>query len=218
MNKKPRVLIVGAGVGALSLAIYLGQRGYPVEILEKEPNPGGRCGRIERDGHRFDLGATLLLMPELFRSIYADWNQKLETHLALAPLKPIYELFFEKRGRLAFTTELPIMREQFERIEPGSFERFLRYVGFGWRQYQQLMGRFLGRNFNHAWDYFNPVNGYYFLKMKAHCNHFRHTCKFFKSPELQAAVTFQNIYVGQSPFTTSAAYMLLPAMELAQGG
>jgi len=213
-----KVIVVGAGIGGLSLSIYLARQGFDVEVLEKREQPGGRCGVLEREGHRFDVGATLLLMPRLFRSIYADWEERLEDHLDLLPLEPIYDLHFARGGRLRFTPNLPALQAQMEALEKGSFERFLRCFDLGWRQYEQLMRRFLGRNFYRPWDYFTPVNGYYFLKLKAHRNHFQHVRRYFRSPELQAAFTFQNIYVGQSPFATSAAYSLLPAIELAQGG
>ena len=213
-----RVIIIGAGIGGLSLSIYLARHGFEVEIVEKQDRPGGRCSALEQGGHRFDAGATLLLMPRLVRSIYADWGQSLENHLDLLPLDPIYDLHFERGARLRFTPQLPGLMAQMERIEEGSFERFLRCFDLGWRQYQRLMSRFLGRNFDRPWSYFNPANGYYFLALKAYRNHHRHVCRYFKSPQLQAAFTFQNIYVGQSPFATSAAYALLPAVELAQGG
>ncbi|HSK09705.1 MAG TPA: phytoene desaturase family protein [Vicinamibacterales bacterium] len=213
-----RVIIVGAGVGGLSLSIYLARQGFDVEVLEKHGVAGGRCGVLEREGHRFDLGATLLLMPRLFRAIYADWGERLDEQLQLLPLDPIYDLHFERGSRFRFTPNLPALRAQAESLEPGSFDRVLRCIELGWRQYEGLMGRFLGRNFDGPWDYFTPRNAWDFVRLKAHRNHYRHVRRYFQSEELRAAFTFQNIYVGQSPFATSAAYGLLPAMELAQGG
>lgn len=215
---KKKVLVIGAGIGGSAVAIYLAQQGCEVEVLEKQRDPGGRCGQIRRDGHRFDLGATLMLMPTLFRSIYADWGEDLDQHLKLFPLDPIYEIDCESGNKLAFTSRLPALQTRLEAVEKGSFRRWLRYFELGCRQYGELMHRFLGRNFDAPWEFFNPANAYYFLTLKAHRNHFNYAKKIFRSPELRAAFTFQNIYVGQSPYSSSATYTLLPAMELAQGG
>jgi phytoene dehydrogenase-like protein len=39
-----------------------------VTVVEKNPEPGGRCGRFERNGHSFDTGPTLLIMPLVYRA------------------------------------------------------------------------------------------------------------------------------------------------------
>lgn len=213
-----RALVIGAGVGGLALAIYLAEHGLEVEIVEKREGPGGRCGRLERDGHRFDVGATLLLMPRLCRSIFADWGEDLDAQLDLRPLDPIYTLYFEERGPFAFSADREHLREEMERLEPGSWARWQGYDDLGRRQYRVLMRRFLGRNFEGPADYFTLSNLLWFFRLQAHRRHFRLTARFLRTPELRAAFTFQNIYVGQSPFSSSAAYALLPAMELEQGG
>jgi phytoene dehydrogenase-like protein len=63
MGDKRRAVIIGAGIGGITTAVYLAKGGYSVSIYEKNSSPGGRCGQLVRDGHRFDLGATMLLMP-----------------------------------------------------------------------------------------------------------------------------------------------------------
>src|SRR6185436_15382099 len=50
------VVVVGAGIGGISAALHLARAGVDVTILEKDGAPGGRCGRLVRDGHRFDTG------------------------------------------------------------------------------------------------------------------------------------------------------------------
>ncbi len=52
-----KVIIVGAGIGGLSSAYWLLQRGYEVEILEASDHPGGRMATLERKGDRVDVGA-----------------------------------------------------------------------------------------------------------------------------------------------------------------
>jgi phytoene dehydrogenase-like protein len=42
-----KVIVVGAGIGGLSAAHWLRQRGYEVEVLEASDRPGVRVGMIE---------------------------------------------------------------------------------------------------------------------------------------------------------------------------
>ena len=67
-NKK--ALIIGAGIGGLTTAVYLARNGYSVDLYEKNSEAGGRCGQFIRDGHRFDLGATMLLMPGIYKEVF----------------------------------------------------------------------------------------------------------------------------------------------------
>jgi protoporphyrinogen oxidase len=52
-----KVLIIGGGIGGLSVGYWLTQRGYEVEILEASDRPAGRMVTLERKGDRVDVGA-----------------------------------------------------------------------------------------------------------------------------------------------------------------
>jgi protoporphyrinogen oxidase len=52
-----KVIVIGAGIGGLSAAYWLTQRGYEVEILEASDRPGGRMVTLEHKGDRVDVGA-----------------------------------------------------------------------------------------------------------------------------------------------------------------
>ncbi|WP_320782592.1 NAD(P)/FAD-dependent oxidoreductase [Streptomyces sp. CRN 30] len=51
---KPRVLVIGAGVGGLSTGCYAQMSGARTRILEKHVLPGGCCTAWARDGYLFD--------------------------------------------------------------------------------------------------------------------------------------------------------------------
>ena len=53
------VVIVGAGLSGLSTACHLAGRGHGVTVVERDAVPGGRAGRLARDGYRFDTGRRL---------------------------------------------------------------------------------------------------------------------------------------------------------------
>ena len=51
-----RVVVVGAGVGGLAAAVRCAEAGHAVTVLEAAATPGGKAGRLERDGFAFDTG------------------------------------------------------------------------------------------------------------------------------------------------------------------
>jgi phytoene dehydrogenase-like protein len=53
-KKRPRAIVVGAGVGGTSTAARLAHAGFDVEVHEKNDFSGGRCSLIHHEGYRFD--------------------------------------------------------------------------------------------------------------------------------------------------------------------
>lgn len=65
------IVILGAGPCGLSAAWELARNGYPVTVIEKEPQVGGLCRTISYKGFRFDLGGHRFISRshELIRKI-----------------------------------------------------------------------------------------------------------------------------------------------------
>src|SRR6476620_2760298 len=94
MYSPQTAVIIGAGLGGIATAARLARNGYDVTVLEKNAEPGGRCNQLTRDGHRFDTGATLFLMPEVFRQTYEALGERMEDHLDLRRIDPTYSVHF----------------------------------------------------------------------------------------------------------------------------
>ncbi|HET9494400.1 MAG TPA: phytoene desaturase family protein [Chloroflexia bacterium] len=210
-------LVIGAGLGGIATAGRLAANGYDVTVVEKNAAPGGRCGQLIRDGHRFDTGATLFLMPEVFRRTYEALGERLEDHLDLRRIDPTYSVHFTDGAEIALTSDLSSLQEQLEAIEPGSFGGLLRFLEEGRKHHRLALDKFVGRNFLHAWDYFNPLNLKLIWDLKPLVRHYTNTRHYFKDPHLRAAFSFQNMYLGLSPFDAPATYSLVQYTELAEG-
>ena len=72
-------------------------------------------------------------------------------------------------------------------------------------------------NFFNLFEFINLKNIPLLFRIKAFTPHFRYTRRFFNHPHLLMAYTFQNIYVGQSPFNSPALFSMVPAAELTEG-
>jgi phytoene desaturase len=212
-----RAIVVGAGIGGLAAAGRLARAGYRVTVVEKGATPGGRASLVELGQYRFDGGPTLFLMPEVFRETYAALGERMEDHLNLVRLDPTYRVHFHDGTSLDLTAELPRLQEQLERIEPGAFGRFLRFLEEGHRHYHTSLRSFVGRNFNSPLSYFSLRNLPLMFQVKALAKHASNTARYFRDPRLQAAFSFQNMYLGLSPYQAPATFSLLQYTELADG-
>ena len=216
-NDKPQVLIIGAGIGGIAAAARLARRGYPVTVVEKNEQPGGRCGTMKVNGYQFDTGATLFLMRELYAETFTALGERMEDYLDLRRVDPTYHLHFRDGSRMQLTSDLSAMQAQMEAIEPGSFGDMLRYLEEGRRHYKLSMPHLVGRDFRRLTEFINPRMIRLFLQLKALTRHTTYAARFFEDCRLQMAFTFHDMYMGLSPFESPATYSFLQYTELADG-
>jgi len=215
--KQKSVIVIGAGIGGITAAIHLVKRGMHVTVVEKNPNPGGRCDRLSRVGHHFDTGPTLLVMPLLYEAEFRALGTSMHERLELQRVDPTYHLVFDDGSQLALTSDMRSMCEQLESIQPGSFDGLLSYLQEGSRHYQLTLDNLVNRDFRKASDLFNPQMLSLLFQLKPLVNHYRNMSAYFDDPRLKAAFTFQDIYMGLSPFEAPATFSMMPYTELAHG-
>jgi phytoene desaturase len=217
ITAKKSAAVIGAGIGGITTAIYLAKNGYDVSVFEKNSTPGGRCGQLIRDGHRFDLGATMLMMPDIYREIFDSLGIPLFENNDIKPLEDLYNIYFDNNEVITFSTDKEKMKAQHEKIESGSYAKSLKYVNTGYEIFQIGIHKLIGRNFSNIFQFANFRNIGMLIKLKTYISNYRYVKKFFRNTHLRMAYTFQNIYVGQSPFDSPALFSMVPAAELKEG-
>jgi phytoene desaturase len=107
------IVVVGAGLGGLSAAAHLSNRGHHVTLLERDSVPGGRAGVISEAGFRLDTGPTVVTMPDVLSATFAAAGSALADFVRLHPVDPMYRAVFDdgstlyiRRGREAMTEEI----------------------------------------------------------------------------------------------------------------
>ncbi len=216
-TSKSKVLIVGAGIGGIATAARLARHGCQVTVVEKCEKPGGRCGQMNVKGYTFDTGPTMFLMPEVFAETFAALGERMEDQLDLRRVDPTYRLTFPDDSQMQLTADLQPMLVQMEAIEPGSFARMLHYLAEGRRIYALSVEKLLGRDFRSLPEFINPRMLMLFMQLKALTRHTNYVRRFFKDPRLQMAFTFQDMYMGLSPYNSPATYSLMQYTELGDG-
>ena len=215
--KTKTVIVIGAGIGGLTAAIHLAKQGLHVTVIEKNAHPGGRCDRISREGHHFDTGPTLLVMPLLYEAEFTALGTSMREMLDLQRVDPTYHLVFDNGSRLALTSDMKYLQEQLESFEPGSFQGLLRYMDEGHRHYHLGIEKLVQPDFRKASDFFKLEHLPLLYQVKPLAKHYNNMSHYFDDPRLKAAFTFQDVYMGLSPFEAPATFSMMPYTELAHG-
>src|SRR3954447_20147061 len=147
------VVVVGAGLGGLSAALRLVGAGRQVTILERELVPGGRAGRLEVDGYRFDTGPTVLTMPELLADAFQSVDEKMTDWLDLVRVEPAYRAKFADGSQLDVISDTEAMAEQVRAVcGPSEAIGYRAFAAFARKMYDLEMRDFIDRNLDSPLD------------------------------------------------------------------
>ncbi|MGW5424884.1 phytoene desaturase family protein [Streptomyces sp. NPDC003943] len=84
-----RIVVIGAGLGAMAAAARLAVAGHQVTVYEANSTYGGGVRRLERDGFGFDTGPGLLHLPAVYRDLFVKTGkQPLEECVTLTQVDP----------------------------------------------------------------------------------------------------------------------------------
>nr|NNM90718.1 FAD-dependent oxidoreductase [Bacilli bacterium] len=112
---KRSAVIVGAGIGGLTMAIRLAKQGFAVELFEARDEPGGRLGRVVKDGYTFDMGPTIVLMTDVFKRFFDELGLSMEDYLTFKRLDPNYRLHYADGSYMDSTSNLQGMLTEIHR-------------------------------------------------------------------------------------------------------
>lgn len=218
MDKNKKVIVVGAGVAGLSSAIRLQKEGYQVEIFEKESIPGGKMHKIEKDGFRFDLGPTIVMMPELYREIFEIAGKNPDDYIPMTRLDPMYRSYFNKgTEHIDVSSDLVQLTKTLEDIDPQDAVGFLKYLSSIYERFLVAKDYFIQRPFRNKKDFYNPFMLQQTLKLKTFDSATKSIAKFVKDKKIQQMLTFQTLYIGISPDNGPSLYTIIPMIELLYG-
>ncbi|AOH53233.1 dehydrosqualene desaturase [Peribacillus muralis] len=217
MSKK--VIVVGAGVAGLASAIRLQQAGYQVEIYEKGSTPGGKMNRIELDGYTFDLGPSIVMMPELYREIFELCGRNPDDYIPMKKLNPIYRAYFSDIPDTPFdiSSDLTELTKMIESISEEDAEGFFLYLHDIYKSFVVAKHHILQRPFRKKADFYNLPMLKKALKLKVYGTADSFIGKYIKNERLKQLISFQTLYIGISPIESPSFYSMIPMIQFLYG-
>jgi phytoene desaturase len=211
------VVVVGAGLGGLACALHLAGAGRTVTVVEREPLPGGRAGRLSVDGYEFDTGPTVLTMPDLIADPLAAVGEELSDWLDLTPLEPAYRAHYPDGSTLDVITDTARMAAEVSRVcGPREADGYLRFVDFAQELWRLERADFIDRNFDAPTDLVTAgllrlitLGGFRRLQTKID--------QFFRDPRTRRIFSFQAMYAGLAPHDALAIYAVIAYLDSVAG-
>jgi phytoene desaturase len=243
MDRKQAV-VIGAGIGGLSIGIRLQSLGFDTTIVEKLDAPGGRAYVRRMDGFTFDMGPTVITVPHFIEELFSlerdcadltsddfpaeivDESKRITSgisggphtsrYVQIVPILPFYRIYFDDGTYFDYDGDPEHTREQIQRIgEPGDLE--------GYEKFHDQARAIFERGFLElGYTHFGTVGSMLkvapdLFRLDAVRNLFRFSSRYFKSHKLRQVFSFETLLVGGNPLSVPAIYAMIHFVEKTWG-
>lgn len=213
-----KVIIIGAGIGGLSLAGMLAKKGYEVTVVEKNDAPGGRARIWEEKGFTFDMGPSWYMMPDVFDHFFDIMGEKQDEYYTLERLGPSYRIFLKSDGSTHdFYSEPEKIQALFESLEVGAGDKLARFLASTEEQYVIAKREFMYKNYNSFFDFIN----FRTMKIGMRLPIFKKQRDIiesrFKNELIRKAMEYQTILLGTAPGDTPGIYSMMNYVDFVGG-
>ncbi len=206
-----RAVVIGAGLGGLAAAMRLGAKGYAVTVVDKLDVTGGRGSAIHMDGHRFDLGPTIVTVPAVFEKLWAACGRDFHAEVDLRPLDPFYEIRWPDGSHFTARQSTEAMVEEVRRLSPGDVDGYLRFLKDAHRRYVVGFEGMVAEPMHRAWDTLKVIPE--FALLRADQSILGLARKRVKDERLRMALSFHPLFIGGDPMHVTSMYALVSHLE-----
>jgi phytoene desaturase len=236
-------IIIGSGIGGLSLGIRLQSLGFDTTIVEKLDAPGGRAYVRKADGFTFDMGPTVLTVPHFIEELFAlergksnlsapdfppeilgeekriksgiSGGEHTSRYIEVIPILPFYRIYFDDGTFFDYDGDPAHTTEQIRRLAPEDVEGYERF----YKDAKAIFERgFLELGYTHFGDLQAMLRVVPdLLKLDAVRPLFDFIKKYFKSDKMRQVFSFESLLVGGNPLAVPAIYAMIHFVERTWG-
>ncbi len=212
-----RVVVIGAGLGGLGVALRLQGQGHEVTVVEQRERPGGRAYQLRDQGFTWDMGPSLITMPWVLEETFAAGGMDLRSEVTLRRLDPMYRIHWAGEERhFDFADDRDRLRAEiakFSTRDAGRLDAFLAALEPIYRDGIVAAGR---KPFLRASDFAALVPT--MVKLGAVLPLHRFVSRFFENERVREAFSFHSLFIGGDPYRVPAIYGALVYLQVMDGG
>jgi phytoene desaturase len=235
-------VVIGSGVGGLSLGLRLQSLGFQTTIVEKLDGPGGRGYVRKADGFTFDMGPTVITVPHFIEELFSlqpgraglstpDFPERVMTqprptegisggpntskYVEIVPILPFYRIYFDDGTFFDYNGDPVSTREQISRLAPEDIDGYDKFIA--------AAGAIFDRGFIEiGYTHFGDVGSMLevvpdLFRLDAVRGLFSFTSKYFKSDKLRQVFSFEPLLIGGNPLKVPAIYAMIHFVEKTWG-
>ncbi len=224
-SNAPSVIIVGAGLAGLAASVELARRGCAVTLIDRNTHAGGKMNLLEEHGFKFDMGPTIITLPQVFTGIITRAGRDPGRYVKIIDLDPQWRCHSEDGTVVDLRKDLDTMcaalDRQFPQALPGAGYRS--FIEYSRRMFRLSEKVFFYKDVGSVLDMMrstkpnDPGLLREVLAMRMHSTVGATVHKHIAEPHVRQIVEHFLQYVGSSPFLAPAILTLIAAAQVDHG-
>ena len=188
-----KIGIIGAGTAGLASAIRLKTMGYDVDVYEKNNQVGGRMYQLTDQGFSFDVGPTIVMMPELYKEVFEFSGVDASKYLDMKLLDPMNRVYFSDGSFFDISSDLTKLIKQLESFGEEDAKGYMAYLSDVYERYLRAKKHFLYKSYRRPTEFFNLKSLIQVLKLRTLSSAYRSISSFVKNEKIKTSIIISNI-------------------------
>lgn len=213
VKRNKKVIVIGAGLGGISAAIMLKLNGFDVEIFEKNEKIGGKLNYLKEKGYSFDLGPSILTLPQYFRKLFEAGDRNMDDYITIEKVRPHWRNIFEDGTVIDLDPDMDFMEKELAELDQESFPQFQRFLEYSGQQYDIIEKGFFDQGLDNTFDFMKFYDFSTVFKIDFFRIMHRGVSKYIKNQYLIDILDFFIKYVGSSAYNAPGFMNLMPTIQ-----
>jgi phytoene desaturase len=204
-------IVIGAGLGGLAAAMRLGAKGYAVTVLDRLDSPGGRGSSVSQDGHRFDLGPTIITVPQVYENLWRACGRDFHKDITLRPMDPFYEVRWPDGSTFTARQDTDAMLAEVARLSPRDVAGYKRFLKDSEACYKVGFEGMVAKPMHRIWETIKVLPT--FARLRADRSILGLAKARVRDARLRMALSFHPLFIGGDPRKVTSIYALVAYLE-----
>ena len=198
----------------------MAKKGYKVTVFEANDYPGGKIAELHLNGYRFDMGPSVLTMPEYIDELFTLHGENPRDYFKYQKLDPIFRYFFEDGTTINAYHGKEKLADEMASKTSVSREKVIQFLEKSETKFFLTDEVFLQRSLHKIGNYFNypTLRGILnFHKIEAFKTMADANFSFFEDKKVAEIFNRYASYNGSNPYEAPATLNIIPHYEINLG-
>jgi phytoene desaturase len=219
-------IVIGAGLGGLSSAALLQNKGLRTLVCENTDQVGGCCSSVDIEGYRFDIGASIVELSFVIDELFKSMGKKTSDYIDFMPIDPIYGFVTEDGDKFTYPVDPDATRDVIAGFSPQDAANWDRFQKVGSEAINKAFGQVMTKPMYSFKDMLgvlkaNPLMAKYLPYMIK--NFEMVLTSFFDDEKVRSSMSLQSYFLGLPPalcpgYVTFLAYAEHEGIFYPRGG